>query len=156
MKKYLYEAVLTPYEDGRYDARFPELDVMTFGDDLADAAFMAQDLLATVISSKLFDGESVPEVGRFSNECPEGSTLMGIATYAEANDVLDDTMTVQEAADILGVNRTRIYAMMKDGRLGSEKVGGARLVNARDVMDTFNARLEEKPRAGRPKKAAMA
>lgn len=156
MKKYFYEAVLTPNEIGGYDARFPELDIITFGDDLADAAFMAQDLLATVISSKLFNGEEIAEVGHFTNECPEGSTLMGIATYADANDVLDDTMTVQEAADILGVNRTRIYALMKDGRLSSQKIGGARMVNARDVMDTFNARLAEAPKAGRPKKAAIA
>lgn len=77
------------------------------------------------------------------------------ATSSRLGD-LDDTMTVQEAADILGVNRTRIYAMMNDGRLGSQKVGGARLVNARDVMDTFNARQADAPKAGRPKKAALA
>ncbi len=158
MKKYFYEAVLTPCGDGRYEASFPDLgNVITFGDDLADAAFMAQDLLETVISSMLVDSEDVAEVGHFGAECPEGSLLMGIATYAEANDVLDDTMTVQEAADILDVNRSRIYAMMKDGRLGSEKIGAARMVNARDVMNMFNARLEDKPKAGRPKKtAAMA
>lgn len=155
MKKFFYEAELTPNEIGGYDVRFPELDIITFGDDLTDAAFMAQDLLATVISSKLKSGEEVAEVGHFTNICPDGSTLMGIATFAEANDVLDDALTVQEAADILGVNRTRVYAMMKDGRLGSKKIGGARMVNACDVMDTFNARLEEAPKAGRPKKAAV-
>ena len=155
MKKYLYEAVLTPNQLGGYDASFPELGIVTFGNDLADAAFMAQDLLASHISSELEDGNNVAEVGHFSNECPEGSIIMGITTYAEPNDVLVESITVQEAAEILGVARTRIYAMMKDGRLSSRKVGGARMVNSRDVMDTFNARLADAPKAGRPKKAAL-
>ena len=148
MKKYLYEAVFTPNELGGYDARFPELDVITFGDDLADAAFMAQDLLATVVSSALKEGKDVSQVGKFGYECPKGGTLMGIATYATATDMLDDTMTAQEAADLLGVTRARIYAMVKDGLIRSMKSGSARLVSAEDVMERFN-----NPRdPGRPKK----
>ncbi len=49
MERYFYEAVLTPNELGGYDARFPELDIITQGDDLTDAAFMAQDLLTLVV-----------------------------------------------------------------------------------------------------------
>ena len=149
MKKYLYEAVLTPNELGGYDARFPELDIITFGDDLADAAFMAQDLLATAISAELKEGNEVPQVGKFGHRCPKGGTLMGIATYAEAADLLDETMTAQEAADLLGVTRARIYAMVKEGLIRSMKSGSARLVSAQDVMDRFNNPRE----AGRPKKA---
>lgn len=151
MKKYLYEAVLVPNELGGYDVRFPELDVITFGDDLADAAFMAQDFLTTVISSQLKEGKEVAQVGRFGHDCPKGGTLMGIATYAEAVDMLDDTMTAQEAAELLGVTRARIYAMVKDGLIRSMKSGSARLVSAEDVMERFNNPRE----AGRPKKEAV-
>lgn len=148
MNRYLYEAVLTPNELGGYDARFPELDIITQGDDLADAAFMAQDLLALEISTLLKDGKQIPTVGTFTNKCPEGSILMGIATFAEANDVLDETMTVQEAAEILDVSRSRIYALIKDGRIQGKQVGNRRLVYARDVMDVFN----NPQGVGRPRK----
>ena len=148
MERYFYEAVLTPNELGGYDARFPELDIITQGDDLADAAFMAQDLLTLVVSTALKDGKPIPPVGTFTNECPEGSTLMGIATFAEAGDVLDETMTVQEAADILDVSRPRIYALIKDGRIRDKQVGTSRMVYARDVMDVFN----NPQGVGRPRK----
>ena len=138
MKKYLYEAILTPTDDGRYDAQIPELDIYTFGDDLADAAFMAQDALTLAVSSLLADGVDVPTVGSFSNKCPKGSTLMGIATFAEAGALLEDTMTVQEAADVLGVTRSRVYTMIKNKTLSSTMVGNQRLVSAADVMERFN------------------
>lgn len=148
MERYFYEAVLTPNELGGYDARFPELDIITQGNDLADAAFMAQDLLTLVVSTALKDGKSIPSIGTFTNECPEGSTLMGIATFAEADDVLDETMTIQEAADVLNVSRPRIYALIKDGRIRDKQVGTSRLVYARDVMGIFN----NPQGAGRPRK----
>lgn len=145
MEKYFYEAVIYP-SGGKVEARVPELGIVTFGDDLTDAAFMVQDAIELVISSKLEKGEDVPRVGAFGNDCPEGGTLMGIAVYAEAGSVDVDTMTVDEAADVLDVSRSRIYAMVRDGVLRAEKVGNQRLVNASDVMDRFN-----NPRsAGRP------
>ena len=57
-------------------------------------------------------------------------------------------MTVAEAADILNVSRARIYALVKEGAIRSEKAGSSRLLNAQDVMDRFNS-----PRnPGRPPK----
>ena len=84
MKSYLYEAIFTPNELGGYDARFPELDTITFGDNLTDAVLMAQDLLTVVVSSELGQRKDVLQVGKFGHDCPEGSLLMGIMTYAEA------------------------------------------------------------------------
>ena len=152
MEKYLYEAVLAPNEAGGYDASIPELGIATQGDDMADAAFMAQDALALRVSGLLADGEDVARVGTFGARCPEGGTLMGIATFAEPSRMLDDAMTVQEAADVLDVSRARVYAMIRDGRLRAQKVGNMRQVSAADVMEAFNS-----PRAaGRPRKAATA
>lgn len=151
MEKYLYEAILYPV-DNVYEAAIPELNLITQGNDLADAVFMAQDVLALAISSRLADGEHVPPVGTFKNECREGTTLIGIATFAEPTKALEDYMTVQEAADVLDISRSRIYAMVNEGILDTKKEGNMRLVSATDVMDVFN-----NPRmVGRPKKVALA
>ena len=56
-------------------------------------------------------------------------------------------MTVQDAADILGVSASRVYAMCRDGVLDSRKLGNAVMVNAKSVGERQNA--EVRPR--RPK-----
>ena len=140
---------------GKVEVQIPDLGIFTYGDNLSDAAFMAQDAMELAISSRLSEGAEVAEVGSFGHDCPEGGTLMGIAVYAEAGSADEDTMTVQEAADVLDVTRSRVYSMIRDGVVRAEKVGNQRLVNASDVMERFN-----NPRgAGRPsteKVAALA
>ena len=42
-------------------------------------------------------------------------------------------MTVQDAADILGVSASRVYAMCRDGVPDSRKLGNAVMVSAADV-----------------------
>ena len=155
MGRYFYEAVVYPAGD-KMEARIPDFDVVTFGDNLADAAFMAQDALEMKVSSLLSDGVKVEEIGSFGHDCPEGGTLLGIAVNVDAGSAEVATMTVQEAADVLDVTRSRVYSMIRDGVLRAEKIGNQRLVNAADVMERFN-----NPRsAGRPhnaeRKAALA
>ena len=141
--RYLYEAILTPYDD-MYEVYFPELNLYTQGTSLADAAYMAQDLLTMDIAERLEAGEDVPHIGSLS----AGSIAMGIMALLEAGCERTETMTVAEAADILNVSRARIYALVKEGAIRSEKAGSSRLLNAQDVMDRFNS-----PRnPGRPPK----
>lgn len=148
---YLYEAIATPSGDGRYDIRFPDLDIMTFGDDLYDAAYMAQDLLSTHIIEELKAGNPLPSP-TIGNDVPGGGYAMGIAVDCDADAPEIEYMSVQEASDILDVSAPRIYAMLRDGVLSGRKIGGAQLVSTQSVKDRFN-----NPRpAGRPKKAAMA
>lgn len=90
MERYLYEAIIIPNELGGYDARVPGLGIITQGDDLADAAYMAQDAMSLRISSKLKDGEAVPAVGSFGAQVPQGGTVMGILTFASDTDELLD------------------------------------------------------------------
>ena len=46
MAKYVYPAIFTPEEDGKYSINFPDIDgCYTCGDDLADGMNMAQDAL---------------------------------------------------------------------------------------------------------------
>lgn len=151
MEKYLYEAVFTPNELGGYDVAFPDFGLVTQGSDLADAAFMAQDLLTLHIASELHDGKDIAKVGSFDFSCPQDGMVMGIVVVADAGIILDDYMTIQEAADVLDVSRARIYALIDSGELFAQKMGTARMVLAKDVMERFN-----NPRgAGRPRKAAM-
>ena len=145
MGRYFYEAILRPADKG-WEASVPELDIVTQGDSLADAAYMAQDALALRISVLLADGRDVPEKGRFGHRRPEGAMSVGILTLAEPGRIFDETMSVREAAEVLGVSRARVHALVEAGNLGSIKVGNARMISASDVMRRFN---EPHP-AGRP------
>lgn len=147
---YLYEAIATPSGDGRYDIRFPDLDIMTFGNDLYDAAYMAQDLLSLHLSTLLKKNEELP-TPTMDHDVPEDGYAIGIAVDCSKDAPEIEFMSVQEAADILDVSTPRIYAMLRNGILAGKKVGGAQLVSTQSVKDRFN-----NPRpAGRPKKAAL-
>lgn len=153
MERYLYQAIITPNEIGGFDVRIPEFDMITQGDSLGDAAFMAQDMLTLHISVLLKEGKDVPQIGKLDHDVGDDGMSLAVVALAEKGNVLDDVMTVQEAADTLDVSRSRVYAMINSGMLRSRKDGNTRLVMASDVMDKFN-----NPRgAGRPpKSAAMA
>lgn len=62
MKKYVYPAVLTPEENGQYSVYFPDLEgCYTCGDDLADALFMAKDVLAFTLYEYEAEGRAIPD-----------------------------------------------------------------------------------------------
>ena len=63
--------------------------------------------------------------------------------------MMNEMMTLREAADLLGVHRTRIYQWVNAGRLPVERYGAkATLVRRSDVLA-----LERRP-TGRPRKSA--
>lgn len=50
MQKYSYPAVFTPEAQGQFSVNFPDLDgCYTCGDDITDAIFMAEDVLAMTL-----------------------------------------------------------------------------------------------------------
>lgn len=58
--KHVYPAYLTP-EDGLYNVTFPDLpECYTCGNDIADAIYMAGDVLAAYLESKEREGVTVP------------------------------------------------------------------------------------------------
>ena len=150
MCKYIYEAVVTPNNVGGFDAEFPDLGIVTQGCDLYDAAFMAQDLLENHIVYTLQKGAALPAptVGRVASE---GGHVMCIVIECDVDTPQEETMTVAEAADVLDVSEARVRAMIRDGVLGSRKVGRMHMVDAADVMRRFN----EPVASGRPKKEAV-
>lgn len=74
--EFVYEAVIEPVGE-RFEARFPDLGIITQGDDLEDAAIMAQDLLRNHVIMSIQENRRLPEP-TFGGECPEGSYRMGI------------------------------------------------------------------------------
>lgn len=152
MKRYLYEAVFSPNELGGYDVSFPELGIVTMGDDLTDAAWAAQDLLTLHAEGERAMGRDLPESGSFGAAAPDGGAVIGImAVVGEGGDEADE-MTADHAADILGVSRPRVYAMARDGILESRKVGNSLMISAESVRARYSSPRE----AGRPRKAAKA
>lgn len=62
MKQYVYPSIFTPEADGRYSVLFPDLHgCYTCGNDLADAIFMAQDVLAFTLFDLESHGCRIPE-----------------------------------------------------------------------------------------------
>lgn len=62
MAKYVYPAIFTPEEKGRYSVFFPDLEgCYTCGDNLQDALFMAEDALAFVLYDYESKGRVIPE-----------------------------------------------------------------------------------------------
>lgn len=144
--KYVYEAIIEP--SGEWlEARFPDLGIITQGEDMQDAAFMAQDLLENHIVMALQKGRALP-APTFGNDCGSNGYRMGIVVECDEDTPQDDTMSVSEAADILDVTPARIRAMIGSGILKSHKVGMLHMVDAQSVMDRFN----EPVASGRPKR----
>jgi predicted RNase H-like HicB family nuclease len=68
--KYVYPACFYPEDDGRFSVEFADFELATFGDDLADAMYMAADAAAGRILAMLKDGEKLPAPSSFAHITP--------------------------------------------------------------------------------------
>lgn len=59
---------------------------------------------------------------------------------------MEGYMSVNEAAEMLGVTRGRVNQLIRAGRIRAEKVGGRFIVEKKSVVE----RLENPPKAGNP------
>jgi len=63
--KYTYTAVFTPEENGLFSVNFPDLQgCYTSGDDLADAVYMAQDVLCLTLYDLEQDKKPIPKASK--------------------------------------------------------------------------------------------
>ena len=63
--KYAYIAVFTPDENGVFSVNFPDLQgCYTSGDDMADAVYMAQDVLNLTLYDLEQDGKTIPKASK--------------------------------------------------------------------------------------------
>jgi predicted RNase H-like HicB family nuclease len=61
MAKYVYPAIFTKEDDGKYSVLFPDIEnCYTGGDDMADALEMAEDVLCLMLYDMEKDGKTIP------------------------------------------------------------------------------------------------
>ncbi len=127
--RYVYPAVFVP-EDGLYNVTFPDLpDCYTSGDDLTDAMFMAQDILADVLADKEEQNGFVPNPSDLSTlTVPTGSTAALVAADTDAwrrahsGKAVKKTLTIPQwldtAAQVRGINFSQVLQDALRAQLG--------------------------------------
>jgi len=127
--RYVYPAVFVP-EDGLYNVTFPDLpDCYTSGDDLTDAVFMAQDILADVLADKEEQNGFVPNPSDLSTlTVPTGSTTALVAADTDAwrrahsGKAVKKTLTIPRwldtAAQVRGINFSQVLQDALRAQLG--------------------------------------
>ncbi|MDY4040991.1 MAG: type II toxin-antitoxin system HicB family antitoxin [Collinsella sp.] len=150
MGKHIYQAVLTPGEEGGYDVEVPALPgCYTFGDTYEEAAMAAADAMRTYVASLLLHGDDVPAPS--FPPAPAGSEA--IAVYFEVDEgyiVRGEVVSAADAARRLGVSRARVTQMLASGALDGYRRGRSTFVS----VESVNARIADAPAAGRPRKRA--
>lgn len=121
----------------------------TQGADVADACESAADLLRETVQDYILRGEKLPNPS-FDNAPVHGGMRVIVSVDASLDGV--EKVSASEAAELLGVSRGRITAMVDSGLLDGWKEGR----NSWITKESVDARLASPRSAGRPKKAAMA
>lgn len=104
MAKYVYPAVFTPEEEGGYSVFFPDLEgCYTCGDDLQDALFMANDVLAFVLYDYEKEGKGIPVPSKAENVKKEAEEFINYVAcdtveYARMHDnkAVKKTLTIPQ------------------------------------------------------------
>lgn len=112
-----YKIVLSQTEDG-YFVRVPDLNCNTQGKDIADAIFMARDVICLMGTAMEDDGEVVPAPGTVSFEVSDGDIVtyvdVDFAEYRKKYDTrkvkktLNISSWVNERAEAANINFSRV------------------------------------------------
>jgi excisionase family DNA binding protein len=146
MSRYIYEVELRPDDDG-YCVRVPDLDgCFTEGDSVSNALNMADDALKTFVAALLKYGEHIPDP-TFGHAVPEGGMVVALSFETDASYIVEE-VSPSEAAEMLGVSRSRVSHMIRDGVLHTTACGGEIKV----TLESVDAYMSSPRRAGRPKK----
>lgn len=121
----------------------------TQGADVEDACESAADLLRETVQDYLMRGEQ-PPAPTFDNTPEHGGVRVIVSVDASLDGI--EKISASKAAEMLGVSRGRITAMVDSGLLDGWKDGR----NSWITKASVKARLAAPRGAGRPKKAAVA
>lgn len=130
---FAYPACFYPAEEGGYIVIIPDFnDAATQGDDIKDAIYMAEDLIAGLITSAIEDGKNFPTPSEPSNDMLEpeeyGEGIVSVVLvdlekkskeFKEQNKAVKKTLTipqwVNERALALNINfsQTLTEALME-------------------------------------------
>ncbi len=99
MAKYVYPAIFSPEENGSYSVYFPDLEgCYTCGDNLQDALFMANDVLAFTMYDYEKEGREIPVPSKVENVEKEAGEF--------ANYIACDTVSYARMHDNRAVKKT--------------------------------------------------
>lgn len=148
---YVYEFEV--FEDEGWLLAFPyDMHGGTQGADFKEVCEMAADWLHVEAEARLINGVEFPEA-TFGNEPRHGGKNIIVAVEASKDAIRK--VSASKAAKLLGVTPGRITQMVAAGKLSAFKDDDG--IHTWVTMDSIEARLAEKPKAGRPRKeAAMA
>lgn len=144
--QYTYEFEMWRGEFGWLAAPFG-LEGITQGDDVNDLCESAADLLREVVQSYLMQGVKPPHA-TFDNEPKRGGVRLIVSVDASLEHV--ERMSAAQAAETLGVSRSRITAMLNAGLLEGWREGRNTWITTESVA----ARKASPTRSGRPRKDA--
>lgn len=89
--KYVYPAVFEEAEEGGYIVTVPDIpSTFTQGDDMADAIFMAQDVIAMMLADYEDKGEPVPKPSQISDIKTDGLVSLIVADTDEWRKLVDN------------------------------------------------------------------
>lgn len=143
---HVYEFEL--FKDGDMYLAFPyDMAGGTQGETIEEVCRMAADWLQTEMEYRDMDGEDFPEA-TFGNKPKHGGQTLIVAVNAGKDTV--EKVSASDAARMLGVTPGRVTQMIAAGYLHAFKEGYKTWV----TVDSVNARLAEKPKAGRPRKVS--
>lgn len=140
---YVYEFEL--FEEDDYILAFP-FDFIggTQGINYAEASAMAADWLRTEIEQRLMRSEPIPEA-TLGNEPQNHGRILLVAVEVNLKDI--NTVSAKDAANLLGISKSRVSQMLKSGQLAGYREGRDTFV----TLDSIKARIASSPSAGRPK-----
>jgi excisionase family DNA binding protein len=111
------------------------LGYCTQGEDMRDAVDMAVDLVHVIVRDALICGHNLPQSD--IGHAPEhGGRMLIVSAECSLDDT--ETVTASEAAEILGVSRSRVSHMLRDGVLQGYRKGR----DTRVTLDSIKTRLD--------------
>lgn len=138
------------FEDEGILLAFPyDMDGGTQGCNLKEVCEMAADWLQAEMEHRAMHDLPFPEATFGNKPKNEGGKNIIVAVNASKETVR--RMTYAEAARRLGVTRGRVSQMVKANLLETFELDGRNWITENSV----NARLAEKPAAGRPRKDSL-
>ena len=144
---HLYEFEL--FEDEGWYLAFPfDWGGGTQGENLRDACEMAADWLRMMCEDRAIHDERFPEP-TYGNAPRHGGRVVLIGVEAGRDTVRK--VTASEAARMLGVSPGRVTQMLDAGKLEGWREGRRTWV----TLGSVEARLEERPKAGRPRRREL-
>ena len=110
-----------------------------WGDDLEDALEAAHEALSHTVDESLINGTRLPQ-WEIGHDARRGGQVIAVAVTRELSGI--PAICASDAADILGISRSRVGQLCRRGLLESWKEGRSRMVSLRSIHERLVSRQE--------------